>query len=105
MHFGHSLFPHLTKTANLNRQNLILKQLTYLNIGIPRVQHPTSAICDEVRIGAGFLFFVFSLVVGVEVMAIGFGGIQGRKLIHTWIHILLLLWRKHLSVQTVFPLK
>lgn len=27
-----------------------------------------------------FLFFVFLLVVGVKVMAIGFGGIQGRKL-------------------------
>lgn len=53
MHFGRSLFPHLIKAGKLNHRNLILKQLTYLNIDISKVYPPASAI--EVRIGADFL--------------------------------------------------
>lgn len=35
---------------------------------------------------------------GVNIKAIGFGGIQGGKL-YTCMHIILVLWRKHLNVS------
>lgn len=64
MHFGHSLFPHLTKAAKLNLQKLDFKTtyISYLNIGISQVRPPASIVPDQIRMAIDFLYWLWQFM-------------------------------------------